>query len=204
MGTTLNRHAYQRLIDEDLEWLLKQPRTLERDHIEAIVRISPKREYETLCDLCHEPLAFCRCRTIGRITIDRETETEKFERISELPSPAATAPIAAPQDELVNKVQYRKELVDAVIQLLLERSKWYSEEIFTPWTVAEAKLIHTQFPGAVDRIAADTARSLIDNITKDIQGPPKCKWCGHAGMLNADGICTHHDPVLWAEQHKPK
>lgn len=45
MGTTLNRHAYQRLIDEDLEWLLKQPRTLERDHIEAIVRASLHNEY---------------------------------------------------------------------------------------------------------------------------------------------------------------
>lgn len=97
MGTTLNRHAYQRLINEDLEWLLKQPRTLERDHIEAIVRISPKREYETSCDLCHEPLAFCRCRTIGRISINRETETEKFERVSESPSPTAatTPPLAA-------------------------------------------------------------------------------------------------------------
>lgn len=45
MGTTLNRHAYQRLIDEDLEWLLKQPGSLERDHIEAIVRRSPENEY---------------------------------------------------------------------------------------------------------------------------------------------------------------
>lgn len=80
MGTTLNRHAYQRLIDEDIEWLLKQPRTLERDHIEAIVRLSPKREYDQHCNLCHEPLAFCRCVTFGRVTIDRENETLKFER----------------------------------------------------------------------------------------------------------------------------
>lgn len=48
MGTTLNRHAYQRLIDEDLEWLLKKPRTLERDHVEGIVRRSLQLEYAPL------------------------------------------------------------------------------------------------------------------------------------------------------------
>ena len=81
MGTTLNRRAYQRLIDEDLEWLEKQPRSLEREHIKDIVRLSPSREYDTECNLCHEPLAFCRCVTFGRVTIDRENETATFERI---------------------------------------------------------------------------------------------------------------------------
>jgi hypothetical protein len=33
MPTTLNRKAYLGLIQEDLDWLLQQPRTLERDHI---------------------------------------------------------------------------------------------------------------------------------------------------------------------------
>lgn len=80
MGTTLNRRAYQRLIDEDLEWLDKQPRSLEREHIKDIVRLSPSREYDTCCDLCREPLAFCRCATIGRIRSDIENETETFER----------------------------------------------------------------------------------------------------------------------------
>ena len=45
MGTTLNRSAYEKLIAENIEWLLKQPRTLERDHIEAIVRRSADHEY---------------------------------------------------------------------------------------------------------------------------------------------------------------
>lgn len=38
MPTTLNRQAYLNLVNEDLEWLLQQPRTLERDHIEHILR----------------------------------------------------------------------------------------------------------------------------------------------------------------------
>ncbi len=45
MGTTLNRSAYEKLVAEDIEWLLRQPRTLERDHIEQILRDSPQRLY---------------------------------------------------------------------------------------------------------------------------------------------------------------
>ena len=45
MPTTLNRTAYEKLIAEDLEWLLAQPRSLEREHIEAIVRRSADHEY---------------------------------------------------------------------------------------------------------------------------------------------------------------
>jgi hypothetical protein len=45
MPTTLNRSAYEKLVAEDLEWLLKQPRTVERDHIEHILRDSPSKYY---------------------------------------------------------------------------------------------------------------------------------------------------------------
>ncbi len=37
MTGTLNLHAYLDLITEDLEWLEKQPDTMERRHIEAIL-----------------------------------------------------------------------------------------------------------------------------------------------------------------------
>lgn len=37
MTTTLNRPAYQQLVDENVAWLKKQPRTLERDHVILIV-----------------------------------------------------------------------------------------------------------------------------------------------------------------------
>lgn len=40
MSIRLNRESYQKLVDEDIEWLLKQPRSLERDHIESIVKNS--------------------------------------------------------------------------------------------------------------------------------------------------------------------
>lgn len=43
--TKLTRSAYQKLIDEDLAWLDTLPRTLERDHVREIVRLSPKHEY---------------------------------------------------------------------------------------------------------------------------------------------------------------
>ena len=46
MGLTLCKSAYEKLVKEDIEWLLKQPRTLEREHIKQILDISPKREYD--------------------------------------------------------------------------------------------------------------------------------------------------------------
>lgn len=46
MTMPLNRSTYQQLIAEDLKWLEAQPRTLERDHIIAIVKASEKHEYD--------------------------------------------------------------------------------------------------------------------------------------------------------------
>ena len=40
MGMMINREAYQKLIDEDIEWLMKQPRSLERDHIVSVLKNS--------------------------------------------------------------------------------------------------------------------------------------------------------------------
>ena len=44
MGT-LNRAAYERLIAEDIAWLEAQPRTLERDHVVAVLRDSARLYY---------------------------------------------------------------------------------------------------------------------------------------------------------------
>lgn len=45
MTGKLTRDAYRRLIEEDLEWLMQQPPTLERSHIARIVRASERYEY---------------------------------------------------------------------------------------------------------------------------------------------------------------
>ncbi len=45
MSMKLNRSAYELLITENLEWLYKQPRSLERDHIAEVLKASPDREY---------------------------------------------------------------------------------------------------------------------------------------------------------------
>lgn len=47
MGTTMNRRTYEKMVFEDIEWLLKQPRTVERIHIEQVLRDSPRRLYPT-------------------------------------------------------------------------------------------------------------------------------------------------------------
>lgn len=45
MDTTMNRSAFEKLIAENLDWLLKQERTLERNHIEAILRDAANKYY---------------------------------------------------------------------------------------------------------------------------------------------------------------
>lgn len=45
MSMQICKDAYQKLIDEDIEWLFRQPRDLERDHIEAVLRKSVKLLY---------------------------------------------------------------------------------------------------------------------------------------------------------------
>jgi site-specific DNA-methyltransferase (adenine-specific) len=45
MVMTLNRQAFQQVVDEDLAWLAQQPRTLERDHVEQLVRDAVEQYY---------------------------------------------------------------------------------------------------------------------------------------------------------------
>lgn len=45
MSMQICKEAYQELIDGDIEWLLRQPRDLERDHIEAVLRKSVELLY---------------------------------------------------------------------------------------------------------------------------------------------------------------
>ena len=68
MSMQICKEAYQELIDGDIEWLLRQPRDLERDHIEAVLRKSvellygkkeqlmyrPITMYQIICDRCGE------------------------------------------------------------------------------------------------------------------------------------------------------
>ena len=37
MSMKINRESFEKLIDGDKNWLLKQPRSLERDHIEEVL-----------------------------------------------------------------------------------------------------------------------------------------------------------------------
>lgn len=46
MSGRLTREAYQKLIDENRDWLAQQPRTLEREHIDAILKCAVEYEYD--------------------------------------------------------------------------------------------------------------------------------------------------------------
>jgi hypothetical protein len=49
----MSRESYEKLIEENLRWLLLQPRTLEREHIAEILRVSPAYEYGANADAVH-------------------------------------------------------------------------------------------------------------------------------------------------------
>jgi hypothetical protein len=72
MSTTMNRKAYQALIDENLAWLEQQPRTLEREHIRRIVSWSLTREYGD--DSGESELTFLRFRLAAVTTKLREID----------------------------------------------------------------------------------------------------------------------------------
>lgn len=64
----LNKLGYQQLIDEDIAWLEKIPRTLERDHIIVVLKASVDHEYPSFisphfrpepCEEHGEP--YCDC-----------------------------------------------------------------------------------------------------------------------------------------------
>lgn len=48
MGTTLNRDAYEKLVEEDVVEIMKLPRTLERDHAIDVLRDSVKLIYDPI------------------------------------------------------------------------------------------------------------------------------------------------------------
>ncbi|MEE8262708.1 MAG: hypothetical protein V3R83_09625 [Gammaproteobacteria bacterium] len=51
MSTILNRQAFNRLLEEDLEWLKGQERTLEREHIEAVIQYELDHSDHHRCSL---------------------------------------------------------------------------------------------------------------------------------------------------------
>jgi len=48
MSMTLNRAAYEKLIEEDIAELMKLPQSLERDHSIGVLRESIKLQYDEI------------------------------------------------------------------------------------------------------------------------------------------------------------
>jgi len=45
MSLQLNKNSYDKLIEDDIKWLLKQQKTLERDHIKRVLEFSSNSLY---------------------------------------------------------------------------------------------------------------------------------------------------------------
>jgi hypothetical protein len=46
MAGTMNKATYEKVIAQDVEWLEKQPRTLEREHILKVLEWAVRYEYD--------------------------------------------------------------------------------------------------------------------------------------------------------------
>lgn len=90
MSMQICKEAYQELIDGDIEWLLRQPRDLERDHIEAVLRKSvellygkeeqimyrPITMYQIVCDRCGE--VFGGTDTCSALFSNKEVDIDDY------------------------------------------------------------------------------------------------------------------------------
>ena len=57
MVTKINTHAWRKLITENREWLAKQPRSLEREHIDSILQTCKAAtviQYEKFATTVHD------------------------------------------------------------------------------------------------------------------------------------------------------
>lgn len=91
---------------------------------------------------------------------ERESDRQEARRMIEVFRANSVAATVAPVEQSDD---------EQLIALLLNWRKWYSEDLFTPWTIEEAQRVHDAFPGAVDRISAESARGTIDHIITDIR-----------------------------------
>lgn len=85
MSSRLNREAFERLIAENIAWTEAQPRSLERDHLVAILRDSARLYYEV------EPAVDARDKTIAerdaeiaRLTKDRDAVRAIYKQICDI------------------------------------------------------------------------------------------------------------------------
>ena len=102
MPLQLNKPAYRQLVGEDIEWLLKQQRTLKRDHIEMCLRWllnhdsireldgarTKYHEIEITCPCCRERLALTVPRSCVHIAVRLLGRKEKWS----LPDPPPPPP----------------------------------------------------------------------------------------------------------------
>jgi len=73
MPTTINRAAYQKMLADDLEWVLQQPRTLQRDHLEQVLRHGQTCETRQTAAALHG--IFRMCRNALTTTADGDAES---------------------------------------------------------------------------------------------------------------------------------
>lgn len=122
MSGKLTRHAYEKLIQENREWLAKQPRTLERDHIDLILRASPAHEYE--CDSLREQREALHARAQAAELRAEGLERERDEARAELEIERRDwrHPALPPMRERAEAAEAREKQLREALEKLLSAS----------------------------------------------------------------------------------
>jgi hypothetical protein len=105
MTVRLNREAYEKAIAEDIAWLNAQPRTLERDHVVAIVQASPNL-------VCGDPEA-------DRYTESLRQECERLRRERDADTMAHALAHDAERRGLLQKAETRIAELEALLATCL-------------------------------------------------------------------------------------
>lgn len=82
MSTTLNRATYERMIEEDIDYLERQPRTLERDHAIQVLRDSVRKYFGVVADVDVE-IEHARTHGFTEDHDDMHTVAELLQLVSE-------------------------------------------------------------------------------------------------------------------------
>ena len=78
----VNKETYEQIIAEDIKWLLKQPQTLERNHIETIIKMSADYMYGAQYNLKEENKILKEELDIrNKITKHNKEEIEEMKKI---------------------------------------------------------------------------------------------------------------------------
>ncbi len=179
--STLTRAAYEKMIAENREWLSRQPRTLEREHVDLILQRSADHEYGEASTL-RAQLA----ETERRLTESREAESLVSTRLAAVESKFERFVKGTTEEELrchglasltaLGNAEHRAEDAEAACAARDEALRQFTAVMICNWT-------HNEECGRSDECEdSDAAHPCCRHEDEPC---PKCE-CGMSKLYAAD------------------